>query len=261
MTKLAYCFTNDVLFKMFFTQRQDLLKRLVASLLSVPLESIQKLTVTNPEILPDLVMNKLCRLDINMKIDDRITDLEVQVKNEGDYPERSLYYWARDFSSGLKQGMTYSELPQTIILNILDFSLFSCQDFHSEFRPLEVTRHDLLTDRMVLHYFELPKLPEELDTSNEQRLWLSLFKAKTIEELEQIKNTGGSMVQDAIQTYNQLSADDKFREMERTKHFAETNWQSSMVSAEKRGYQMAEEKYQSRIAELEAQIAQLKKNQ
>ena len=100
MTKLAYCFTNDVLFKMFFTRRQDLLKRLVASLLSITHESIQELTITNPEILPDIIENKLCRLDINMKIDNRITDLEIQVKNENDYPERSLYYWARDFSDG-----------------------------------------------------------------------------------------------------------------------------------------------------------------
>ena len=77
MTKLAYCFTNDVLFKMFFTRRQDLLKRLVASLLSITHESIQELTITNPEILPDIIENKLCRLDINMKIDNRITDLEI----------------------------------------------------------------------------------------------------------------------------------------------------------------------------------------
>ena len=62
------------------------------------------------------------------------------------------------------------------------------------------------------------------------------------------------------------TAEDRFREMERTKHFAETNWQSSMVSAEKRGraegraegFREAEIKYQAQLAELKAIINQLK---
>ena len=40
-TKLEYTFKSDVLFKMLFVRYPDLLKRLVAVLLSIPLESIE----------------------------------------------------------------------------------------------------------------------------------------------------------------------------------------------------------------------------
>ena len=33
------------------------------------------------------------------------------------------------------------------------------KEFHSEFRLLEVSRHEELTDKMTLHFFELKKLP------------------------------------------------------------------------------------------------------
>ena len=40
MTKLEYTFKTDILFKMLFTQNPELLKDLVSTLLSIPLESI-----------------------------------------------------------------------------------------------------------------------------------------------------------------------------------------------------------------------------
>jgi len=119
-----------------------------------------------------------------MIIDCQLVDLEVQVNNEGDYPERVLLYWAKDFSSVLAAGQDYSMLPQTIVINLVDFRLFDCVEFHSFFQVLEVTRHTLLTDRMGLHFFELPKLPTKISDNNMLLLWLSLFKANTEEELE-----------------------------------------------------------------------------
>ena len=40
MTKLEYTFKTDTLFKMLFVQYPDLLKNLVADLLTIPMESI-----------------------------------------------------------------------------------------------------------------------------------------------------------------------------------------------------------------------------
>ena len=71
-------------------------------------------------------------------------------------------------------------------------------EFHSEFEPLEVTRHTPLTDRMSLHYFELPKLPEVVNTDDELKLWLALFKAETEEELQQIEAMGVPIMEQAI---------------------------------------------------------------
>ena len=92
MAKLEYTFKNDALFKMLFVKYPDLLKRLVSELLEVRFESIGQFEIRNPEMPPDILGDKFCRLDINMTIDEQRVDLEIQVNNEGDYPERSLFF-------------------------------------------------------------------------------------------------------------------------------------------------------------------------
>ena len=260
MAKLEYTLKNDTLFRMLFVKRQDLLKRLVAELLSIRFESIGEFFITNPDIPPDFMGDKSCRLDINMMVDNQRVDLEIQVNNEGDYPERSLYYWARDYSSALGQGVKYSALPRTIIISILAFPLFDCPEFHSEFQPLEATRHTPLTDRMSLHYFELPKLPEEVGPDDVLKLWLSLFKAETEEELAKIDAMGVPVIQDAIKAYHTVSATEEFREIERMRHFAEANRVSSLGYARDEGraegYREAEEKWQGVVADKDAALAE-----
>jgi predicted transposase/invertase (TIGR01784 family) len=153
MTKLEYTFKNDTLFKILFVQYPDLLKRLVVVLLDIQLESIGRFEIANPEMPPEVVGDKFCRLDINMTVDGQRVDLEIQVEDEHDYPERSLFHWAREYSTALAAGHEYAELPRVVIISIVAFKLFGCAEFHSEFQPLEVTRHTPLTDRMSLHYF------------------------------------------------------------------------------------------------------------
>ena len=97
MHKLQYTFKTDTLFKMLFIKHKDLLKKLVAALLEISLESIEQFVVRNEEIPPKTLGDKFCRLDINMVVNGRLVDLEIQVANEGDYPERVMLYWAREF--------------------------------------------------------------------------------------------------------------------------------------------------------------------
>ena len=114
-----------------------------------------------------------------MIVNGQCVDLEVQVNNEGDYPERVLLYWAKDFSSSLAAGQSYSALPRTIVISLVDFRLFDCPEYHSFFQIFETTRHTLLSDKMGLYFFKLPKLPKEIDENDMLLLWLSLFKANT----------------------------------------------------------------------------------
>ena len=45
----------------------------------------------------------------------------------------------------------------------------------------------IFTNKMGFHFFELPKLPDDVREDNMLLLWLSLFKAETEEELEKLK--------------------------------------------------------------------------
>jgi predicted transposase/invertase (TIGR01784 family) len=258
MTRLVYRFTNDVLFKMVFVMYPELLKRLVAASLRIRLEDIKEFVITNPEIPPGFSDEKYCRLDIHMIVNGRRVDLEVQIKNEGDYPERSLYYWARDFSSAIAEGGEYVELPCTIVINIVAFNLFDCEEFCSEFQPLEITRHTPLTDKMRLIYFELPKLPKVVDADDELKLWLALFNAKTEEDLKKLEETGVQVMGQAIEAYRRVTATDEFKELERMRSIARHNEASALGHARREGQRAADKKWQGIVAEKDALIAELR---
>jgi len=252
MAKLAYTFKTDTLFKMLFVQYPDLLKHLVSTLLDIPLNTIGQFIITNPDIPPDSKGEKFCRLDINMVVNGQRVTLEVQVDNEGDYPIRSLYYWARSYSAALPEGKKYKELPRTVIISILDFDLFASPDFHSEFRPLEVKRHEQLSDKMSLHFFELKKLPAcELEISNKLLLWLSLFKANTEEELARIKALKEPVMEQAIEAYEKITITTEFQERERQLSRARHNEASAIYHAQ----EQEREKWQSVVAGKDAELA------
>ena len=52
--------------------------------------------------------------------------------NDPDYRDRTLFYWAKLYSSELKSGEDYSELKQTITINIINFNMFEGADYHTE---------------------------------------------------------------------------------------------------------------------------------
>ena len=260
MAKLQYTFKNDLLFKMLFVKYPDLLKKLISELISIEYKSIEQFIITNPEIPPERIGDKFCRLDINMTVNGQRVDLEIQVNDEGDYTERSLFYWAREFSTAIGSGDDYTSLPRTIIVSILGFNLFTCEEYHSEYQALEVTRHTLLSDKMSLHYFELPKLPKLRNVENTKELWLNLFNAKTEEELIIIKSLGVPAMEQAIKAYHEITAESMFRESERLRIKASYDEASALNYAEKRGERLgakrANAKWRGVVAEKDAALSE-----
>ena len=239
MAKLKYKFTRDTLFKIFFVQNKDLLKDLISQVLNIKVEDITTFKINNPRITSKELGGKHCVLDILMEVNDKLVNLEVQAKDEKDYPARSLFYWARCYSSALFEGdKNYNALPRTIVINIVDFELFEdTKDFHSEFRALEVTRHTELTDKMSLHYFELKKLPEvtESDAGNVLKLWLALFNAETDEEMAKIAKLGGKTMEQAVAAYKNVVRSKRFKDAERRRERAKLDELAALHNARNEG--------------------------
>jgi len=261
MTRLKYTLTTDTLFKLLFTKYQHLLKDFVAALLGIDCKSIEEFIIVNPDISPEELGKKFCRLDINMVVNGQKIDLEVQVTDEGNYPERSLFYWAREFSTGINEGEDYRELPRTIVISILGFVQFpNSSSFHSEFKCLETTTHEPLTDKMVLHFYELPKLSPPNGADSGRDLWLKLFNAQTEEELKQIENMEVQVMSEAIAAYRHVAASDKFIQIEKARSKARHDEAQAIGNAERRRdrhWQGVVAKKDTAIAEKDAQIAEL----
>ena len=124
-------------------------------------------------------------------------------------------------------------LPRTIVISIIDFILFECEEYDSFFQPLEVKRHTLLSDKMGFHFFELPKLPDNVDEDDMLLLWLSLFKAETEEELEKIKEMEVPVMSQAINAYYTITASSEFREKERLRAKARHDEAQALHNARK----------------------------
>lgn len=161
----------DVVFKKLFTSDNDVLKAFVGDILDIPLDSIQEIQVINPNLLPAAAEGKQSQLDLNMTVDDKLVNVEIQLQNKGHYEDRALYYWAKLYSDQMQKGNKYGELKKTITINILNFNLFKETDSpYSKFSLLENSRHQLLTDKCSINFFELVKLDKTVDKNNRKQL-------------------------------------------------------------------------------------------
>ena len=135
----------------------------------------------------------------------------MQVNRESDFKDRTLFYWAKLYSEELKTGDEYGELKQTICINIINFDLFACEDYHSSFKIMESERRELLTDKFAIHFFELKKL-SKFKRNRRMEDWLNLINAETEDELMSIQQTTIiPEIKDTIVMLRELSADEKVR--------------------------------------------------
>ncbi len=204
----------DVIFKRVFgdEKNMDIITAFVSDLLDLPRESVKTVSIENVEISPEFFGRKYSRLDLRLKVDDRIVNVEIQVNSEPAFRERTLYYWAKLYGADLKEGEEYGKLEQTICVNIINFNLFDCEEFHSHFQALEKNRHELLTDKFAIHFFELKKVGK-FKTNSRIEQWMTLVKAETEGDLMDLEQTTTiPEIGKTIVVLRRLSADEKIRQ-------------------------------------------------
>ena len=231
----------DVIFKRVFgnAKNERIIAAFISDLLEIPRDDIKAVYIDNVELAPEYFDQKFSRLDIKMDVDGRIVNIEMQVNREPDFKDRTLFYWSKLYSEELKAGEEYGELKQTICINIINFDLFDCEDYHSNFRIIEKERSELLTDKFAIHFFELRKL-NKFKKNRRMEDWLDLINAETEGDLMEIqKKSTIPEVQDTIVMLRELSADEKIRReayyREKRLHDEATALGNAMREGEARG--------------------------
>ncbi len=204
----------DIIFKRIFgnENNEDVISAFLSDLLEIPRDSIKAVYINNVELTPEYFEQKFSRLDLKLNVDDRIVNIEMQVNREIDFNERTLYYWAKMYGDELKTGEEYGQLKQTICINIINFNQFDCKDYHSHFKVMENTRHEVLTNKFAIHFFELKKI-KYARKNKRMEDWLNLINAETEGDLMDIQNsTEIPEVKKAIVMLRELNADEKIRQ-------------------------------------------------
>ena len=212
--KMPYSLTNDYLFRALLQRNNKVLKHLICVLLHLQPEEVNTVAIENPIVLGEAMDNKTFIMDIKVLLDNNtVVNLEMQIVNYLNWPERSLSYLCRNFDQ-LQSGQEYQEVKPVIHIGFLDFTLFpECPEFYATYKLLNVKNHHIYTDKFVLSVVDLNQI--DLATEEDRRwridYWAALFKATTWEEVKMLAEQN-PIIEDAVVTMYEMSAEDAIRE-------------------------------------------------
>lgn len=199
---------NDYMFRAVLQENINVLTGLVCSLLHLSANDVTSITVTNPIKLGEAISDKEFVLDLPILLNDSTyINLEMQVINYNDWPERSLSYLCRSFDQ-LNRGQAYAEAKPVIHIGFLDYTPFPAYpEFFSKYELLNVRTLQSYSGKFLIHVLDLTQIElatEEEDKSHGIDKWARLFKANTWEELKMIAQNDEILTQasESIWRYN-----------------------------------------------------------
>jgi predicted transposase/invertase (TIGR01784 family) len=197
-------------------------------------------------------------LDIKVLLNNHIIiNLEMQLKNLGNWIDRSLDYLCRSYDN-LLSGQDYSETMSAVHIGFLDFTLFEDKpEFYATYKMMNVKNFNIYSDKLTLGVVDLSKinLATKEDKAYEIDKWATLFKANSWEELKALatQNTVFDNVAEAMYMYScDRDVLEECRKVEDARKFVAYQ-KSKIETLEAKNAEQA-----ARIAYLEAQLNQNK---
>lgn len=210
---LRFTLMNDYLFHIVFQENIKILQGLLCCLLDLKPYEIIDITLENPINPADQIDGKEIILDLLITLNNnRKINIEMQVLNTKDWPERSLTYLCRSFDN-LESGKNYLNVMPTIHIGILDYTLFpEYPEFYAHYAMMNVKTHNLYSDKLLLNVLDLTQIDSATDEDIALGLqhWARLFKAKTWEEIRMLASENETF-EDIAETMQRALADKDVR--------------------------------------------------
>ena len=232
---------NDVVFSALFSAKnENLVKSFISSILNQNISEIDMDKSTH--LIKNFIHNKLGILDLRVKLDNKIyCNVEVQLNDEGNMPERMLYYWSRLFGNQLKSGNPYDKLQKTISVGIFDFELDNLKNlpgYCSKWKIIDDEgRKIILTDLFELYIICLPRLrkySKEKILKDKLAQWMLFIDDPKSAEVKEIMKSNSDIKQ-AVQTLEEINDDEEMRRLAELREKAERDEVSAMSFARKQG--------------------------
>lgn len=255
--KIDYTLMNDYMFHSVMQRNQNVLKGLLCALLHLNPAQIRSIEILNPINQGNTIENKTFYLDIKILMNNyAVINMELQVLNEHNWPERSLVYLCRLFDN-LHVGDDYTKISPAYHIGILDFTLFPEQaEFYASYKLLNEKNHHKYSDKFALHVLDLTQIQMATEEDKVYGLdrWAKLFKATTWEEFKMIA-AKDEIMQEAGETVFKLNWTDSERYLCEAREETRRAWNT--INKQFEMAQSALTEKDATIAELEAKIAQL----
>ncbi len=188
---IRYPLKNDYMFRAVFQSRPKALEGLCRSLLRLSPSDSVHIDLKNPIQLGTAIDNKEFVLDLALTINDSLyLNLEMQLYNDGYWPERSLSYTCRSFDN-LNRGAKYQDVLPVLHIGFLDFTLFpEHPEFVAEYKMLNSNpvHHNIFSDKFRISVVDLTQIERatEEDKQYSIDLWARVLTATTWEEIDML---------------------------------------------------------------------------
>ena len=180
---------SDIFVRYLFTStgHEDILMSFTNAVLDnskFPL--IKKVQIENPFNVKTFPVDKESVLDVKATDEDNnVFNIEVQTEGNRIFKHRTLYYWAKLYTSQLHEGQDFSIINPAVCINILDFKLFhEFKKYHSTFMVFERDDPGIqLCEHLVIHFLELPKI-RDMEKKKKIEKWLYFFNNEGVDPEE-----------------------------------------------------------------------------
>ena len=228
----------DFVFKKIFGTEKN--KPILINFLNAvikPTTPIKDVEIKNNDIDKDFIEDKFSRLDVKATTSNKEhINIEIQVKNEYNMIQRTLYYWSKMYSEQIQNRDNYSKLERTVCINILNFKYLKNDKYHNAYRLKEITSNEELTDLQEIHFIELPKFNE---IGNKEYV-------ENIEKMDALEKWLEFLVEPESNTVRQLELSNEEIKLAKSELY-----RLSMDSKEREQYNMREKAIYDRISALE----------
>lgn len=198
---------NDYFIRYFFGLKgnEDLLLSFInAIMIDSNFATFVSVDILNPFNISEKAGNKESIVDLKAITEDGIiVIIEIQTYSTKNFPERTLYYWSKNYSNILNHGDKYAKLKPVISINLIDDFLFDETDnkMHTCYLLKEKNNNKILTDHIQLHYVEIPKFDKNGDIKNKLKNWILFLKSNKEEDMSKLLKED-TIFEKAIDKYN-----------------------------------------------------------
>jgi predicted transposase/invertase (TIGR01784 family) len=241
----------DLVFKLIFGDQRntDILASFLKSVLDIPEEEYEYITVADPFVKADYADDKYGILDVKIHTKNkRVIDIEIQVDPIDEMNERFLFYQSKMVTEQIGSGQEYSQIKKVVSIIITAYAHVSGSDrYHHQFRYRTGDGIEL-TDLAEINTLELVKLPHETDKT-ELWNWMRFIETNDEEELRMLA-TKSPQLEKAVGVLKELSADERTRMLAEAREKARRDEVSRLNRARREGREEGKEEGRDEILEL-----------
>ena len=228
---------SDIMFKAYFSRKEN------EGFLKDLLESILGKEIKIKRVMHDVKLDQLAReqkygiLDLEVELEHgEIINVEMQLKNNRNIDERTVFYASKKVVEQMEPGMKYEELKKVIVIAILDYTLLNVPEYVTETVRVSAEHRDYEVNNIIKYYYvELEKFRNQNpDMSKPINQWLAFLDMERGELLEMAKKEN-KKISKAIENYEVLTGDEEVKRLAEIKLMGDLEEQSALATARARG--------------------------